>query len=180
MLASRFEGSHQVTVHMSAHHVGFAMGVKCGLEMCTTTYALILQHDRAFTRHFCGISRLINAMEADHTIRYIGFPTSTSSKHHLQILTRYSLGCLNDRAGIEMSDAEPHGCSQCMGPNRDAAICGDPARLRLQPLIFWYDSNHLAHCGRYLEIFKGVRAFPMEFCRLFGWDTLKMLKLRKG
>lgn len=43
-LLQKFSSDEQCTVLRSDTHRGFAMMVKWGLELCRTTYALILQH----------------------------------------------------------------------------------------------------------------------------------------
>lgn len=139
-------------------HQGFAMAVKFGLSLCVTSYAIILQHDRRFCCSFNRIMDCIHAMEKDLTIRYIGFPSILNRTHDLQLHSRYNLSCLNS------SDARKD-----LGDN-----------LFLQPLIFWYDSNHLCHIQRYLEIYRPYETVPSHLVNVIGKENIKDMKLRKG
>eukprot|EP01034_Spumella_vulgaris_P021589 gene21589-27627_t len=52
--------------------------------------------------------------------------------------------------------------------------------LYLQPLIFWFDSNHLCHVQRYLEIYRPISNLPAELKEAIGMKSLKKMILRKG
>ena len=113
-------------------HVGYSMAVKHGLEMCQTTFALILQHDRVFTRALeppDALFRCLDAMRSDESIRYVGFPTITNNKHSLYLAA----------SGLDFVNRSTMLSKQELAPG-----------VRLQPLLFLYDSNHVAHIKRYL------------------------------
>jgi hypothetical protein len=74
ILFEKYAESPRVTLLRNASHLGFAMGVKLGLESCKTQFALICQHDRAFRLPFDNMGDLLRSMRANETIRYIGFP----------------------------------------------------------------------------------------------------------
>ena len=52
--------------------------------------------------------------------------------------------------------------------------------IGLMPLAFWYDSNHIAHVGRYLEIFAPYTNLPLELREAIGRENVHQLLLRKG
>ena len=52
--------------------------------------------------------------------------------------------------------------------------------LELQPLVFWYDSNHLAHVQRYLQIYMPFKHLPQEILDIVPAKQLKYFILRKG
>ena len=89
------------------------------------------------------MSCLVDAMEEDKSIRYIGFPTITSIKHHKHI-RGYGLNFLIK--------------------SKRKLISKDKT-LGLDPAIFWYDSNHLCHVERYLQIYKPWKYFPRGILR---------------
>ena len=150
--------SPKVRILRCKSHYGFAMAVKYGLENCQTQYALILQHDRVFCSRFDRIHDLIDVMENDETIRYIGFPTINNISHDEQIHSRYGLSCLNgDNVRISLGRG-----------------------LSLQPLIFWFDSNHLCHTKRYLQIYTPWRSLQPELRERLGARFCKDMLLRKG
>lgn len=140
-------------------HNGYAHVVKYALENhCTTKYAIIAQHDRIFKRRFHRLQELVAAMEINNHIRYIGFPTSGNINHDKMLSTLYNLRCLNKR-GVKLS-------------------LGDG--LYLQPIVFWFDSQHLCHVERYLQIFYPIRNMPVHLRTIIGMQLLKGMRLRRG
>ncbi len=153
-------------LRLPSHH-GFAFAVQTALMRASTPYVLVLQHDRAFSKQFDCMSALIQACEAEPTIRYVGFPTVTSAKHddhqHSQYRVRDTLlplcRVLRQPSGSDFVNDFDH---------------------QLVPLIFWYDSNHLAHVKRYLEIYRPFTYAPAELRSLIGSRGLKDMLLRRG
>lgn len=144
-------------VALESHH-GFAMAVRVGLEMCSTEYCLVLQHDRSFCRPVLGLEKALEAMEEDRSIRYLGFNTFKSARHDRVLEERY--GLLDALSGLAKR------------VDRD---------LSLFPLIFWYDSNHIAHVQRYLEIFQPFKYAPQVVRDHFqGLTGVKRMLLRNG
>ena len=117
-------------------HHGFSLAVKRGLAYCKTEFALICQHDRFFKREVRCIDRLLQMFEEMPFMRYIGFPSVSSNNHHQSLLSRYQLSSL----------LLPH-----MRPEVEEDLSF------LQPSIFWFDSQHLCHVGRYLRIYEPYR-----------------------
>eukprot|EP01040_Poterioochromonas_malhamensis_P003409 gene3409-3633_t len=144
----------------SPDHIGFAYCVKLGLERCTTTYALIAQHDRCFTLPFQHLHLLIESMEKYEYIRYIGFPTSKNITHDRVISCTYHLTCLNYNPTLKHTLIENY--------------------LYLQPLIFWFDSQHLCHRERYLKIYTPYKTLPTEYHEIFGLKAIKDMFLKQG
>lgn len=152
-------GAHErFTVERSPQHLGFAMMVKWGLEMCKTKFALILQHDRCFRQTFSHLHELVKAFNRYDHVRYIGFPTGNSHKHDLLLRSPYKLEFLTQDERIQL----------------------EPENLSLQPLIFWFDSQHLAHVQRYLEIFTPHRSLTESLRPLLGIEYIKNMVLRRG
>ena len=142
-----------------SEHNGYGYVVKYALENhCTTKYAIIAQHDRIFKRRFHRLHELVVAMESNKHIRYIGFPTSGNINHDKMLSTLYNLRCLN-RLGVKLS-------------------LGDG--LYLQPIVFWFDSQHLCHVERYLQIFYPIRNMPVHLRTIIGMQLLKGMRLRRG
>lgn len=148
----------QYTIIRSNQHNGFALCVKIGLEACSTKYALIAQHDRAFVKSFHRIKELLNSMETYEHIRYIGFPTANTITHDRVLAAPYNLDCLNQPI-VKYS----------LGNN-----------LYLQPLIFWFDTQHLCHVSRYLKIYQPYKSVPREYFDKIGLKNIKDMFLRPG
>lgn len=70
--------------------------MKRGLELCATPFCLVCQHDRVFRNSFRGLRDVLAAMQREQHVRYVGFPTVTSSSHASQLQHRYYVNCLND------------------------------------------------------------------------------------
>lgn len=156
-IVTKFENA-SCRVMKSATHLGFAFSVKIGLQQVKTPYAFILQHDRVFCRQFGHLPRLLEMMELYTHIRYIGFPCPSSRTHASQIISRYSLSCfISKDQRIPIAET-----------------------LYLQPLLFWFDSNHLCHVNRYLEIYKPYINIWPELRTLLGPKRVKKLVLRNG
>ena len=155
-------------LRLSSHH-GFAFAVQEALSRADTPYVLIIQHDRAFVKYFDMISSLVDACENDPTIRYIGFPTTTSSKHDEHQHSQYRV---RDALLPLCRSLEPIS----VGINQKT----EKTEINLVPLIFWYDSNHLAHVKRYLEIYRPFTNAPAELRSVIGSRGLKDMLLRRG
>jgi hypothetical protein len=140
------------------NHVGFAHAVREGLERCNTTYALIAQHDRCFCCEFDRLRDLMDAMDRHEHIRYIGFPTHSNITHDKLLHFNYDLDRLN-KSDVKID----------LGGN-----------LYLQPLVFWFDSQHICHIQRYLNIFKPYKTFPKDLFDLVGLKAVKDMLLRPG
>jgi hypothetical protein len=159
----KIDGARNLSLLRLTSHHGFAFAVQTALLQASTPYVLVLQHDRAFSKQFDCMSALIQACEADTTIRYIGFPTITSSKHDDHQHSQY-----------RVRDALLPLCRVLEQPS------GSDPEQKLIPLIFWYDSNHLAHVKRYLEIYRPFTHAPAELRSLIGSRGLKDMLLRRG
>lgn len=147
-------------------HLGFAMCVRWGLERhCPSPYALIVQHDRAFTRPFDSLCAVMDTMDSQSHIRYAGFPTVMSAAHEAVIRRRYHLDALlrDDMLVPVKQQQQQHASS-----------------WTLMPLIFWYDSNHLGHVQRYLEIFKPFTYVSDTIRMRFSAKQIKQMLLRQG
>ena len=82
--------SSQYQLVKSDKHLGFAMCVKAGLELCKTEFALIVQHDRSFMAPFDSLPAVLACMDTFTHIRYVGFPTVNSVTHE-SVIRNYGL-----------------------------------------------------------------------------------------
>lgn len=153
-----YGNNSQIRIERSKHHLGFAMAVQLGLSLCTTTYGFVAQHDRVLLYPFHRLLDLIDLMRQKGHIRYIGFPTITNRTHDSVLNSRYQLPYL-DSSSVKMD----------LGEN-----------LCLQPLIFWFDSQHLCHIERYLKIYKPYVSLPEEMKNWLGRKFIKKMILRNG
>jgi hypothetical protein len=125
-------------------------------------------------------------------VRYIGFPTSSSATHARYIKDSYSgLTDLLDpsmRVPVPLEDRYLEGGPRCKGTNSSFQVKSETHQfeqhmtpsLVLQPLIFWYDSTHLAHVRRYLEIYKPFLSLSLDLQTQLGPKRVKEFKLRDG
>lgn len=139
-LIEKYGTVNRTQVIRCLRHVGFAYAVKTGLELCKTTYAFVIQHDRIFRKLYSPISDLVHMMESYPHIRYIGFPSIMNCNHEIILNSKYSLSTLTS-ATYKLAVDE---------------------KFSLLPLIFWYDSNHFCHVQRYLQIYRPYTFIPVE------------------
>jgi len=158
-LLEKYSSPRIKVIRLESHH-GFALAVKEGLLQCTTTFSLILQHDRIFYVPFAHLAKVCQVMEEHSHIRYVGFPTIFSKNHQKSLLCRYSLQPLVDPA---QSHIEIY-----------------PNELALQPLIFLDDSNHIAHVQRYLQIYQPYHYLSVPLREALGLVAIKKMLLRRG
>ena len=117
------------------------------------------QHDRAFIRRLArwDLSQLLAHFDADPSMRYVGFPSSTSKLLATRLAPKYKLGALLAAR------------SHTLRPG-----------LALRPLIFWYDSNHLVEVSRALCIFEPHTHLPVWLRERLGRTGVARLRLRRG
>ena len=157
-LLSLYGQNNLIQIERSSEHLGFAMAVQYGLSFCQTVYGFIAQHDRVLLYTFHRLLELIDLIEKNEHIRYIGFPTVTNRTHDSVLNSRYQLPYLDS--------------------NKVKLNLGD--NLYLQPLIFWFDSQHLCHIKRYLEIYTPYATLPENMINWLGTKFIKKMVLRKG
>jgi hypothetical protein len=157
-LLALYGDNNQVQIKRSEDHLGFAMAVKFGLSFCLTTYGMVAQHDRVFVHSFHRLLDLIKLMEENEHMRYIGFPTIANRTHDSVLNSRYQISYL-DSSEVKLN----------LGEN-----------LYLQPLIFWFDSQHLCHIKRYIQIYKPYAVLPEEMRNWLGKKTINKMVLRNG
>ena len=178
-LFERYKSSTNVQIIKNEKHIGFAHSVKKGLEAIDTAFAMILQHDRVFCECLPDhlLTECMNIMNSNDHIRYIGFPTSSSKTHISQITSRYqgidSFNLWEHRIQLQTTDTQTDNIPI---HNNDKNYYG----YFLQPCIFWYDSNHLCHVQRYLNIFRPYKTIPLPLKELLGNKRIKKLLLRQG
>lgn len=166
-LHAKYGGNPRFTIIQSPIHIGFAMAVKLGLESCATKYCLVAQHDRVFIKHFHKLPELLELMEYHQHIRYVGFPSVTNCWHEANIKYRYNMDELTSLPRLASSTSEQYQIPFCDG-------------FWLQPLIFWYDSQHLCHVKRYLEIYTPFKKIPEHIKAHMSAKDISTLILRTG
>jgi len=152
----------RVTVVEMSTHAGFAMSVRHGLRwMLERRYelALVMQHDRVFVRPLsrADLDLLTCRFADDEHCRYVGFPSGSSKLLPSRTVEQYGLGPLLAARSLHLRE-----------------------RLWLRPSIFWYDSNHLVHCARALQIWKPFRHAPPSLLKRIGPSALRRFILRGG
>ena len=118
---------------------------------------MIVQHDRSFMAQFNDLTNVLDCMNDNHHIRYVGFPTVNSLTHD-SVIRNYGLQGL-------------------VSPEKHIAITSDYV---LKPLIFWYDSNHVCKISRYLEIYRPFTFVPPEMKDIVGVKGLKSMFMKNG
>ena len=155
-------------------HAGFAHAAAAGLRWALARgkpLALVAQHDRAFVRRVAAadLALALDFLRRGRPggeprggepggARYVGFGSSSSRGHVDRLRSHYLLEPLVAARGRELRPG-----------------------LRLQPAIFWWDSNHLVDAARALEIFAPFRHAPAALrARVGGPGALRRFKLRRG
>jgi hypothetical protein len=52
----------EFSIVRSPTHIGFAMAVKLGIQLCQTEFAVIMQHDRSFKKDVDGLGVMLDTM----------------------------------------------------------------------------------------------------------------------
>jgi hypothetical protein len=155
---------NRISVARPQSHLGFAFAVRWGIELALEKglrYALVCQHDRCFDHNpFMQLRSVIDTMEENDSIRYVGFPTFSNRNWRSTLQARYHLDAL-------------------CGPDACVRIAAD-RQVMLHPLTFWFDSNHLCHCERYLQIYRPFSFIPKEIVDIVGKSFVKKMVLRRG
>lgn len=143
-------------------HAGFACAVKLALERCNTPFAFVCQHDRVFQAPLerDTLDLVLRTMADDESIRYVGLTTINNSQHD-QFLTTCGLGFV-----IKALSKPLHSTDQ--------------GSTSLLPLLSFYDSNHLCHVARYLQLYRPFMHVPPELRARLGDRMLIEMVLRRG
>lgn len=111
-------------------HHGFTYAVKAALPEVKTNYVMVIQHDRDFCREF-SLEKVINAMEVDTDIKMVSLMSTTTINHAMKQFNK------------ELIKKET--LKWALTPKYDEPGC------KLIPLLFWYDSTHIASVKYYNE-----------------------------
>ena len=154
--------SSRVSILEMRSHQGFAMCVRHGLLAASTDgqrFALVLQHDRAFIRRLAReqLQAVLDTFDEDTQMRYVGFPSSTSKLLATRLQPQYKLGALLSARTRPLN-----------------------AGLLLRPSIFWWDSNHIVHAARCLEMYEPCVHAPAVVRQAMGESGLRRMSLRRG
>jgi len=90
-----------------------------------TELVMIVQHDRAL-RGAVNALDVCETMLSNANVHYVGFATSSSINHAHRMRSKYQID---------------------VGPGLVTSLQGQP----LCPLLFWYDSTHIAKVRHYLD-----------------------------
>ena len=132
-----------------AERVGFGHAVKRGLELSDTEYCLVVQHDHAFAQPAAALAlpRVLQWMDA-HAANYLSLPISTTFRHLNRCFSEYRVD-VRGRA-VPVAGALPGGGTAAA------------ATATAIPVMFWYDSTHLARREAYLRlVFAGPKPLPV-------------------
>lgn len=147
--------------------MGFGFAVKAGLERATTELVMVVQHDRMFLRQV-DLQHAVRCFDNHPEVNYFMLPTKTTARYRRTCRIRMGL----DTAPYVIRQPCGPGCrsggstdaaatdSPCSPPSGGATRGGaegstDPSDLsdhRLVPLLFWFDSTHVARRDAYLRI----------------------------
>lgn len=154
---------------------GFAMAVHEALAKVTTPFVMIIQHDRVLTREFRAAELLALMQAQPDQVKYIGLCSDTSSGHVHQVSSRYNMDVTGKMQILQPTVPGAGGLEAF----KKQLIANFPLPLpqcrMLVPLIFWYDSTHIASVSHY-------RDFVFGSHELVGVPTLdyRYYKLKTG
>lgn len=123
---------------------GFAMAIKDALELVKTNYVMIIQHDRYLTTSF-GVKTCLQILSSNENIEYIGLSTHKSIRHAEITQSKYNI-------------------------NLEPIIFNN---IKLVPLIFWYDSTHIASVSHYKEFVFKEHIFKDKIVKLTIGDFIE-------
>jgi len=133
---------------------GFAMAVNEALSLVTTPYVMIIQHDRMLTRPF-GLKMVMDVMQAHSSqIKYVGLASSKSDKQAHLMNSRYRIDVTPKMYILDEDPSESDEQLKRRLLSNNPADVKVPRRI-LVPLIFWYDSTHIACVDHYRDFVFG-------------------------
>lgn len=157
---------------------GFAMAVRDALAYVQTDYVMIIQHDRVLMRPF-NVQEVLSIMRNEPSVyKYIGLASRKSEGHLLVLTSRYKID-VDEYINVLEDDPEE---------SRDEfvrrIVVGNEVRHNrprrvLVPLIFWYDSTHIASTEHYKKfvfghhLIENVSCFQGRPQKLFTGDFIE-------
>lgn len=136
---------------------GFGHAVKVGLERAETELVMVVQHDRSFMLPV-DLGHAVRSFDAHPEVNYFMLPTGTVVRYRHTMLTRYGIdtsrhiiynpcgpSCCG--AATAANESDNHG-----GERRKQGRAEGQAEHRLVPLLFWFDSTHVARREAYMRI----------------------------
>eukprot|EP00123_Amoebidium_parasiticum_P005069 comp16315_c0_seq1/m.14103 comp16315_c0_seq1/g.14103 ORF comp16315_c0_seq1/g.14103 comp16315_c0_seq1/m.14103 type:complete len:287 (-) comp16315_c0_seq1:294-1154(-) len=108
------------TIHALEERNGFGFAVKQALELVTTPYVKVVQHDRNFVKGI-DVQPLITAMEGSNALNYVGLRIGTTRDLLHKTVSKYAI-------------------------KTEALIVNN---LRFLPLLQWHDSTHICKTEYY-------------------------------
>jgi hypothetical protein len=156
--------------------MGFGFAMREGVPLVTTPYMIVVQHDRNFRGSF-DLLRLVAAMRRHRSwLHYVGLPTARTIKHAPAVLSKYRLRLfpvVADVHGAGAPSARTEDAAHQLALDRLVADAAGPAaaahaaaahaadgaaqtapddsaaRMKLVPMVQWYDSTHVASTAYY-------------------------------
>jgi hypothetical protein len=143
---------------------GFAFAVRRALDVVTTRFVMVVQHDRLITRPF-DLRSVLHAFDADPSrgrsdqidmctrhgrpsVKYIAFQTrqTVGGAHQARVRSRANGRHVVFPPPLTISITAPQGTGTEAGAGQR-----QPAVVLLEPLAFWYDSTHCCEAAHYRE-----------------------------
>jgi hypothetical protein len=126
---------------------GFAMAVYECLNFVKTPFVMIIQHDRVLIREF-GVRQILDLMLAERSlIKYVGLSNSQSDGQIHQMNSRYRIDLTVGLRILNNGDEDEVTLKRRLLAN--ATLATPKYRRILVPLMFWYDSTHIACVEHY-------------------------------
>lgn len=144
---------------------GFGHALKAALELVSTPYVMVVQHDRVFSRPL-DVAAMLRWIGREPRIKYLHFPTFVSSKYLREFRQRNLQGTNKwvESIRADVEDAAIPFCRQARDKTNDRSACGGGRAL---PLFHWYDSTHIVPTSHYKYF-------------VFGRDELNRTRVKFG
>eukprot|EP01116_Phalansterium_solitarium_P023063 TRINITY_DN7884_c0_g1_i1.p1 TRINITY_DN7884_c0_g1~~TRINITY_DN7884_c0_g1_i1.p1 ORF type:complete len:323 (+),score=102.03 TRINITY_DN7884_c0_g1_i1:671-1639(+) len=110
---------------------GFGYAVRAALEMTTTPYVMVVQHDYQFVGASLPGEAILDLMDARPEINYVGFKGAANTTH---VLSHKALVNVLRKRGVPLTMVPPD------------------LPVPLAKLLFWYDKNHIARASAYRSL----------------------------
>mmetsp|Transcript_22416 Transcript_22416/g.36112 ORF Transcript_22416/g.36112 Transcript_22416/m.36112 type:complete len:391 (+) Transcript_22416:78-1250(+) len=129
---------------------GFGLAMKEALKLVKTPYVFVAQHDRCFSTKATGLDTLVQLLEKEPLVRYVGYLTHRQLNYASRMMSQHQLK---------------------VNPVRKQGVL-------LAPLIHFLDSMHVARVSFWKYMFETgtikVRSFPEHtFGNVQRWDIVK-------
>ena len=158
---------------------GFAENVKFCLNLITTEFVMVVQHDYMFSRSF-DFEGVIAKMKEHEEIKYVGLVAS-SNKHLLNdIISKQEYNKLyTDIYKLATGSKDDENIPRLCDFDKKNLVMNyftEKYKMPLLPMPFWYDKNHIAKVSHYKEFVFGKYSYLVKN---FIEDTLGQAELHE-